>query len=144
MILWRVSEFADLEGRGGLRFKGRWHRAGSRIVYTAEHSALALLESLVRLEVEQEPADYQLLQIEAPNDLAVAHYPDDQPPADRVQSREWGEQWLAALEAPLASVPSVVAPGSRNVLVNPLHPDASRIAILRNGRYQWDPRLYLR
>ncbi len=144
MKLWRVSDFPDLSGRGGEFFKGRWHNAGSALVYTAEHSALALLESLVHLESEEEPPTYQLLELDAPDDLTISHYPDPLPPPEREMSRAWGDAWLEAAETSLATVPSIIAPDARNFLINPAHPDAGRISITRHKRYEWDPRLFVR
>jgi len=47
MELWRISNYADLSGAGGLQAAGRWHTRGKRIVYLADHPASALLEMLV-------------------------------------------------------------------------------------------------
>ncbi len=49
MERWRVSIFADLKGLGGRFGKARWDTPArdKRIVYLAEHPALALLETLV-------------------------------------------------------------------------------------------------
>jgi RES domain-containing protein len=52
MELWRISNYADLSGAGGLRAAGRWHSQGKRIVYLADHPSSALLEMLVHLDRE--------------------------------------------------------------------------------------------
>ena len=44
MRLWRISDFADLAGEGGLLVSGRWHSRGRRIVYLSDHPATALIE----------------------------------------------------------------------------------------------------
>ena len=75
MVLWRISNYADLRGMGGLRAPGRWHYAGQPIVYLAEHPALALLEILVHMEIAgvgQLPDRYQLLRVEVRDDVPVA------------------------------------------------------------------------
>jgi RES domain-containing protein len=54
MRLWRISNYADLSGEGGRRAEGRWHERGRPVVYLAEHAALALLETMVHLEIEYE------------------------------------------------------------------------------------------
>ncbi|WP_155836914.1 RES family NAD+ phosphorylase, partial [Paraburkholderia mimosarum] len=43
MEFWRISNYADLRGIGGLRASGRWHYRGQPVVYLAENPALALL-----------------------------------------------------------------------------------------------------
>src|ERR1700710_2443183 len=75
MELWRISNYADLKGIGGLRASGRWHFAGQPVVYLAEHPASALLEILVHQQLshsEHVPDSYQLLRIEVPDDIAIA------------------------------------------------------------------------
>lgn len=47
MLLWRLSSYEDLSGRGGLIASGRWHNRGRAVVYCAESHELA------RIEVEQ-------------------------------------------------------------------------------------------
>ena len=74
MVLWRISNYADLRGIGGLRAPGRWHFAGQAIVYLAEHPALALLEILVHMEIAsvgQLPDGYQLLRVDVDDDVPV-------------------------------------------------------------------------
>jgi RES domain-containing protein len=142
--LWRVSDFVDLSGQGGRLVRARWHSAGRSILYTAEHSALALLESLVHLEIEDEAPTYQLLELDAPDSLEITTFPESLPPISRSASRAWGDAWLAEGKTPLALVPSIIAPDGRNLLINPGHDDAARIRIVRHARYEWDPRLFAR
>ena len=52
MFLWRISNHAALDGRGGLLAGARWHMAGQPIVYLAESPAGSLLEVLVHLELD--------------------------------------------------------------------------------------------
>jgi RES domain-containing protein len=47
MRIWRISNFADLSGRGGMLIDGRWNRRGTPIVYCTDHPSTALLEILV-------------------------------------------------------------------------------------------------
>ena len=62
--LWRISNYADLSGTGGLRFHARWHTMGSLIVYCADHPAAALAEYLVHLDPEDFTEAFNLLTIE--------------------------------------------------------------------------------
>ena len=63
MELWRISNYADLSGGGGLRAGGRWHSLGRKIVYLADHPSSALLEMLVHMDRDLIPATYQLLRV---------------------------------------------------------------------------------
>lgn len=148
MVLWRISNFADLAGTGGLRAAGRWHYRGQPVVYLAEHPALALLETLVHHEVRtlaELPDTYQLLRIEVPDALAVAELPDDAVPPDWRENTEWaqsaGSEWLAAGQELLLRVPSAILPYSRNYLFNPMHRDAGQASIAEALRVPYDPRV---
>lgn len=142
MILWRISEYATLDGAGGVAVGGRWHRKGRPIVYCAESSALAMLEMLVHLEVDTLPPPFQLLRIEAEDAIPFAQWPAGRDPADMPATAAWGDAWLASGETALARIPSVVAPGGTNWLLNPLHPDAARVKIAGASRWPWDKRLF--
>lgn len=142
MILWRISEWPTLNGAGGLTVGGRWHSRGRPIVYNAESSALAILEVLVHLEVDRVPPDFQLLKIEAEAGLMVEDWPFDTPLPSQADSARWGDAWLKTGRTALARVPSAIAPGSCNMLINPGHPDATRIGIAEASRWPWDKRLF--
>ena len=141
MLLWRISEWADLSGIGGEFARGRWHEKGQRITYLASSRSLAMLEAMVHFEENDLPPDFQLLEVEAPDDLATAHWPGGLT-GDLEATRRWGSAWLSANETALASVPSAVAPGDMNWLLNPAHRDASRIQIVGAVRHPWDRRLF--
>lgn len=142
MRLWRISEWVDLDGVGGLAHGGRWHHAGRPIVYMAESSALALLEILVRQPRAAPPPPFQLLEIAAPDDLGVTTWPAGQAILDKDLTADWGDAFLRAAATPLARVPSVVAPRSWNYLLNPLHPEAPRVEVVQTARWPWDVRLF--
>jgi RES domain-containing protein len=61
---------------------------------------------------------------------------------DRVEST-WalGDGWLARGTTPLLSVPSALVPETRNVLLNPAHPDATQITVVRISEHVVDARL---
>ena len=41
MLLWRMSNHADLSGEGGRRVAGRWHERGRPVVYLSEREPAA-------------------------------------------------------------------------------------------------------
>src|SRR5665213_2703311 len=75
MFLWRISLYNNLTGLGAELVSGRWHTASSekRLVYLAEHPAVALLENIANLSGEPGffPDEFQLLKIEAPAEMKV-------------------------------------------------------------------------
>ncbi|KWE48795.1 hypothetical protein WL76_23715 [Burkholderia ubonensis] len=146
--LWRISNYADLKGIGGLRAGGRWHFAGQPVVYLAEHPALALLETLVHLEipsVAQLPNGYQLLRVEVPDSVAVAEIAEHDAPADWRTNPDWtkgaGTEWLQTKPSALLRVPSAVVPHAHNFLLNPLHPAVAEIRIAEIVQAPYDSRI---
>ncbi|MGV7243507.1 RES family NAD+ phosphorylase [Caballeronia sp. M23-90] len=147
MELWRISNYADLRGIGGLRAPGRWHFAGQPVVYLAEHPASALLEILVHQNLshsEQVPDSYQLLRVEVPDDIAVAELREADTPENWRADPQWtqsaGTEWLAGGATALLKVPSAILPAT-NFLLNPAHPDAARLEIAEVIRVSHDRRI---
>jgi RES domain-containing protein len=144
MEFWRISNYADLSGIGGLRAAGRWHSQGRRIVYLADHPSSALLEMLVHMDRDLIPASYQLLRIVAPDDIAIENIDTELPPGWRAQtstSREIGDRWLDRSASALLRVPSAISAKGSNYLLSPEHPDAARIAVAEIIKAPFDPRL---
>ena len=145
MELWRISNYADLSGRGGLQAAGRWHTRGKRIVYLADHPASALLEILVHMDRDLIPATYSLLRVVVSDTVVLDRIDDDTLASDwRNQpalTRQIGDQWLDQSSTALLQVPSVIVPLGMNFLLNPAHPDAAKVKIIDVVKAPFDPRL---
>ena len=143
--LWRISNYADLGGYGGVRFAGRWHSKGRPIVYCAEHPAAALAEFLVHLDREDFPDTFRLLTIEIDESHTVEHLDLDRLPrgwrSDYSATRRIGDDWLARRSTLLLEVPSVLVPEAWNVLLNPASPEMAQVRITGDVRVPLDPRL---
>ena len=129
MILWRISAFPDLSGRGGLLAGGRWHNAGKPVVYLTESPAAAMLEVMVHLEVDTEdiPDKLRLIRIRFSDQVSIqaisepsAHWEED-----IEYTRSVGDAWLASGNTLLLDVPSAIMPHTRNYLFNLLHHEAA-------------------
>ncbi|MGA2569640.1 MAG: RES family NAD+ phosphorylase [Terracidiphilus sp.] len=147
MILWRISDHVDLEGNGGRFFSSRWSTQGRRIVFLAESPAGAMLEILVHLPFRNGrlPEGYTLLRIEARDECEVKtlNPPGGADWRDRTSlTQELGDAWMESAETPLARVPSVILPRTWNFLLNPAHPEASRVTIQEVIRERFDNRLF--
>ncbi len=144
-ILWRISNFADLTGTGGLHVAGRWHSKGRPVIYTAEHPSGALNEMLVNIAREDLPDDFQFLKIELADDVLVEDAGLETLPAnwpqDRSISRAIGDGWLARQKSLALRVPSALVPETFNVLLNPAHPDAAKMRIVQSWKADVDRRL---
>jgi RES domain-containing protein len=86
-----------------------------------------------------------LLQVAVPDELAIK-------PLNTIAPTDWkerpeftraiGDTWLASSETALARVPSVIAPQTWNVLLNPEHPEAKQVVVAEVIREQFDNRLF--
>ena len=147
MIVWRISNYASLDGKGGLRSAGRWHNKGVPLVYLAESPAAGMLEVLANLElgVDEMPSSYCLLEVECPEKVTFETLNPQKLADDWWQNLEWtraaGDQWIASNESAILRVPSAIVPHSFNYLLNPRHPDAKWCKILAYKEYPFDKRL---
>ena len=137
--------YADLTGEGARLVGGRWNSAGRPAVYLAEVPALAVLETVVHLDLHDEilPADYMLVEVdfqELGNAADWLHEGPTFPPGDQ-DCRATGDAFLELGRALALRVPSVIAPMSRNVIVNPAHPLASKVRIHSVAPFAFDRRL---
>jgi len=151
MILWRLTRrpYADLRGRGGELADGRWHTRGRPVVYGGSTAALAALEVRVHLDLPFDllPDDYVLMQIAAPDDMAVRTIEPEELPEnwrDRNSQtcRAIGDAWLARRASALLLVPSAIIPFEQNVLINPLHREGARLTVSDITPFAWDSRLW--
>jgi RES domain-containing protein len=131
-----------------LRFSGRWHSQGTRIVYLSDHPASTLLETLVHLEVDAEdvPDTYQLLAVDIPDSIHFESIEEHQLAPrwreDEVLTRSLGDQWLRENRTALIRVPSAIVPASVNWLLNPAHADNAKARIAEIIRAPFDARLF--
>ena len=150
MLLWRISNHADLTGLGGERLRGRWHTRvpGKRIVYFAEHPAVALIENLVNLDADPQfiPLHFQLLKLSAPDNTLAEELTTKQLATidadDLDTTHAIGDAWLTAHTCALLRVPSIPSPESWNYLLNPLHPNAPAFKLDWARPIAYDKRLF--
>jgi RES domain-containing protein len=148
VVLWRISNHADLAGIGGLKASARWHTRGHRIVYLSATPSSALLEILVHLEIDRDhlPRFYKLLEVHVPDDVKIERVEDWATLAKgwknkQSTTRTLGDQWLERKSSALLQVPSAIVPHTYNFLLNPLHGDAARIVVASVSRQPFDRRL---
>ena len=148
MILWRVSNYATLDGEGGLFASGRWHTKRHPVVYCTWSPATALLETLVHIEIDPEdrPERVQIMKIEGPDLLSNERVKATELAPDWLTNwnvtQETGDVWLSSRRTLLLEVPCVLAPETWNVLLNPLHPQASQLKIIDVYEHPLDARFF--
>jgi RES domain-containing protein len=147
LILYRVSNFADLTGKGGELADGRWHtrQHGRRIVYLSDHPALCLLETIVHVSREEElPDTYQLLSLDL-SDALIEQVEESLLSgawrSDLTVTRRIGDSWLSEGRSAGLLVPSVIVPVAHNCLFNPLVPAVTSLRPQVVGQFPFDTRL---
>jgi len=148
--VWRITKQKHAKnaftGDGARLYGGRWNSPGKLVVYTAESRALALAEILVHLESAGVLSRYVLFQVEI-DESHVAHLdlrdlPKNwraEPAPKRLQAL--GDEWLDSNKSAVLRVPSAIVGGEFNYLLNPLHPNFSKLRIHGPERFSIDKRL---
>jgi RES domain-containing protein len=133
-------------GEGARLYGGRWNSPGLRMVYTAEHASLAVLEILVHVQSPTLLRSYVLFKIEFQakqmttiNSTTLPKEWRNSPPGQSGQ--QYGDSWMLSTRSLVLSVPSAVLPLERNYLINPDHPNFKDLAIEGPIDPDIDPRL---
>lgn len=135
------------DGEGARQFGGRWNSPGTPMVYVSSSRSLATLELLVHLEdLATVRGTYMLIPLtfdesvmEEANTSALQVGWNASQVAPSTQLL--GDRWITSGTSAVLKVPSVVTPGEYNYLINPRHPDFSRVEIGAATRFEPDPRL---
>lgn len=154
-LIWRISKHTpqykaiDLSGGGAKLTGGRWNSKGVAVVYASSTIALATLETLAHLgddiairnaflvKIQVPAAVWKLRQIIEAGELDPTWLAE--PPGST--TIDFGDDWLAKTGAPLLLVPSVIVPEEYNILINPTHAAAAKIAATVLRQFIYDPRL---
>jgi RES domain-containing protein len=151
MRFWRICRrrYATdaASGEGARLYGGRWNSRGVRVVYASSSLALAAVETFVNLEPNLRPADLVSIEGEIPEALEHARLDAKDLPvkwyASRDESlRQFGDTWIKAGETVALFVPSAAIRGEWNILLNPAHPDFSRIAFQKPQEFEFDKRMF--
>jgi RES domain-containing protein len=117
-------------------------------IYAGTSFAICLVEILVHANRKSPPSAARFVEAAAPDDVSREEFPaEDQPGWDELQdltvAQAFGRDWIQSRRSALLIVPSVVTAGrDTNVVVNPEHPDAARIAVGPETPVALDPRLF--
>ncbi|WP_263376380.1 RES family NAD+ phosphorylase [Granulicella aggregans] len=155
MQVWRIclKRFAEAAflGEGARLYSGRWNPAGVPMVYTSTSLSLAAMEFFVHIEIGIEPANLVSVSAELPVDESelrqrgeelTANLPEDWRRLDHAALRQMGHDWVASGSSLAMMVPSVVIEGEWSLLINPNHPDVSRIKRAEPKPFHFDARMF--
>jgi RES domain-containing protein len=149
MIVWRVAKkrHAVYDGTGARLYGTRWSSRGRPVIYASDCFAGAILEILAHAARPRTlPGPHHAVRIEVPPDLPVETLDADALPGWEAkgspEARAFGDRWYDERRSVVLMVPAVPSrPIGRNVLINPAHPDAFRIALSAPFDLPWDERL---
>lgn len=140
-----------LDGIGAQLRGGRWNTKGRPMVYTATTPELCFLEYMVHLDGTPlaELPPLILCEISVPDDsitfLAMNQLPLgwDDPYVTPAGLPDFAARQFAQNKTLCLALPSAVVPlsPSRNVLLDPLHPQRNQCMVLSIQPYPIDPRL---
>lgn len=152
--LWRIASDSrnytadDVTGAGAKATGGRWNRQGNAMLYTATNISLAVLETFVHIKIGGLPLNRYLVRFDVPDAVWQDARDCRTPPIgwdavpEGMVSLDEGDNWLRQNASALMVVPSVIVPDEFNVLVNPAHPDMSRIGVVKLKKWQYDQRMF--
>lgn len=118
------------------------------VIYTAASLSLAALELFVNLDPDILPPDLVSRAAMIPEDVRVEEVALDRLPANW---RDYpapealqviGADWAAEASTAVLSVPSAVIPHERNYILNPAHPEFTRIGARQPRPFQFDPQMW--
>jgi RES domain-containing protein len=147
---WRITKQkhakSAFSGEGARIYGGRWNSPGTAMIYTAQSQALAVLEMLIHLDSPELLKRYSLFEVEMDllyvAELDLSNFPRNwraNPTPAGV--RALGDDWVASRRSVVLRVPSALVPAESTFLLNPQHPDFSKLCIGKAVPFQFDPRL---
>jgi RES domain-containing protein len=149
MLAWRISKakHAPFDGSGARLRGARWNSPGRPVIYAADSFAGSILEVLAHaLRPRTLPGTHHAVEIDIPESIIETLDSAALPGWDAKGSPEalaYGDRWLAEARSAVLVVPALPArPIGRNVLINPLHRDASVLAVSAPFPVPWDERLF--
>ena len=138
LSVWRITSRkftkSAFKGEGARLYGGRWNTPGTSLIYTAESKSLAVLEILVHLDSPDLLRKYVLFEVKMEDSLVTHLDPaslpkdwrQDPPPA---AAQNIGNEWASSARSAVLRVPSAIVTGEFNFLLNPRHPDFSKLKI---------------
>lgn len=147
-VLRRAYAHAPFDGEGAYRYGGRWSSPGTRLSYASEHQSLAMLEYFVHLDQDDPPSDLVLAVADVPEELIAQRLAVSDLPANwreypaPSQLTLWGDEFVRAGKRCVLLVPSVLAPGESNCLINSAHPGFRKIVVRDVEPLTYDPRMF--
>ncbi len=131
-----------LDGLGAKLVGGRWNSPGHAVVYMSQSVSLAVLENLVHMQRVDFPNGYVCISALIPDDISILNESQLRHLTANVPNKTAGDLWHRRQISAVLEVRSAVVPAEFNYLLNPGHPDFSRITVASCSPFHFDPRLF--
>lgn len=140
-----LAEYSDRLFASGR--PARWNSKGVFVIYAASSRSLACLENVVHRSGEGLNGLFRTMVIDIPSEIEILETAHRDLPSDwkafenQYLTRQIGDYWVRTGESAVMKVPSVIIPEEHNFIINPAHPDFSKIKLLESSEFLFDPRL---
>jgi RES domain-containing protein len=135
----------DLEGTGAKKFGGRWNPQGVACLYCSANLSLAVLEKLVHAQGRSDLINLATVAFIIPATSLLYTIDVKKLQKDwltNVAYTQWmGKQILEDSSYAGFIVPSIIVEEEKNIVLNPLSPDFSKIAVKPAKAFSLDSRL---
>jgi RES domain-containing protein len=151
MFVYRLSQSRYANSLIAPGISARWNSSGQNVIYTGGSLALSCLEILAhKTGASLSSGDFSVAIIRIDDSLLIEQINSDDL---QVRSIEWykidqypltqeiGGKWLRDGRSAILKVPSVIIDQEYNYLINPAHPDFSKVEIAQVSKFTFDPRL---
>ena len=137
-----------MSGKGAEISGGRWNSKGVRMIYTSATRSLCTLEIAVRTPLGNTPVDYRMISIQIPDtvmtftlNITSLHTGWRSFPHSGT-TQQTGDAFISKNKNLIMKVPSAIIEDEFNYLINPAHPEISKLKIISNEPFNFDKRIF--
>lgn len=151
MLVYRISQSKYSNSLSAPGIAARWNSAGQRIIYTGGSLALSCLEMLAHKNGSSlTSGDFSVSIIKIQDSVIISEISSKELQRLNDQwnkidnyliTQEIGDKWLSDFETAVLRVPSAIIDLEYNYLINPNHPEFSKVEIASISKFTFDSRL---
>lgn len=153
MNIYRISTctyIGDKTGIGAKKYGGRWNSKGTAVLYTSDSRALCTAEIAVHTPLGIAPKNFCILEMTIPSSIAILEMDLNELPKNwnvfphSKSTQKLGDTFVSENKYVAIKVPSSVVMGDFNYVLNPSHPDFSKIEFKEVKPFSFDQRLFIK
>ena len=128
-------------------YAARWNSNGNFMLYTSSSRALSTLENIVHRSGEGLNKSFKCMVIRVPDEITLLDIKLDDLREDWYKYKNYkysqtlGDKWIKEGKSAIMRIPSAIIKKESNYLLNPRHPDFSKIKIISIEDFDFDPRI---